>query len=73
MTQDEEKSIFEALSVFVRLGGKLRQILDEKSGKFLTDIHHFAEKRGLLIPDEDFKIILENCASKDLAELLSYR
>jgi hypothetical protein len=73
MTDDEERSIYEALSVFIRIGSKLRQISDEKSAKFLSDIHQLAAKRGLLLPDEDFKIILQNCCEKELAEILVYR
>ena len=73
MTPDEETSIFDALSEFARLGEKLRQISDEKSARFLMDVQLFAAKRGLLLPESDFKMILENCSGKDLAELLVYR
>ena len=37
------------------------------------NLYRFAAQRGLLIPDDEFRIILENCCSKDLPELLAYR
>ena len=70
MLETEVKLILEIVPKLIRVSAKIRM---PDRARILVQIVRFPAERGLVIDNDDFKLVVQNCLNKDLPRLVAYR